>query len=68
MALGVARTRGLEVDETAARDQVASTIALLKTVAEEARTNRDRIPDPPVSVSYALLGLAAENYPADDTY
>ena len=60
MALGVARTRGLEVDETAAREQVRATIALLATVSGEARTNRDRIPDPPIGVSYALLGLAAQ--------
>jgi hypothetical protein len=67
IALGVARAHGIAVDETVAREQVASTIALLETVSEEARSNRDRIPDPPIGVSYALLGLAAEHHPADDT-
>lgn len=66
MALGVARTRGLLVDEPAARQQVEATIALLKTVYEQALENRDRIPDPPISISYTLIGLAAENYPADE--
>jgi hypothetical protein len=66
MAFGVARTRGLQIDEPAARQQVAATVALLKPVYEEALKNRDRIPDPPISLSYTLLGLAGANYPADD--
>jgi N-acyl-D-amino-acid deacylase len=41
-------------------------VTVLKRVYEEARRNRDRIPDPPISVSYTLLGLAAAKYPADD--
>jgi N-acyl-D-amino-acid deacylase len=65
MALGVARTRGLTVDEAAAREQVAATVSLFETVSEEARTNRDRIPDPPIGVSYALLGLAAQHHASD---
>src|SRR5262245_23004878 len=67
MAYGIARTRGLAIDELAARQQVDSTIALLKTVANQARTNRDRIPDPPISLSYTLVGLAAEAYQPDET-
>ena len=66
MALGVARRRGVSVDETAARQQVDATIALLKTVHEQALKNRDRIPDPPIGISYTLIGLAAENYRRDD--
>jgi hypothetical protein len=65
MALGVARTPGFGVDETAARQQVDATVRVLKGVYEKALENRDRIPDPPISVSYALLGLAAEQYQAD---
>jgi hypothetical protein len=65
VALGIARSRGIEVDEAAARDQTTTTIAQLKTVYEEALANRDRIPDPPISVSYALMGLAAADYAAD---
>jgi hypothetical protein len=67
MALGVARTRGLRVDETAARQQIDAMIGILKSVHEEALANRDRIPDVPISVSYALLGLAAAQYEPDDT-
>lgn len=67
MALGVARTRGIGVDDAAARQQVDVTIKILNGVSEQALRNRDRIPDPPIGVSYALLGLAAEHYEADAT-
>jgi hypothetical protein len=65
MALGIVRTRGINVDEAVAQQQVDATVNVLKSVHEEALENRDRIPDAPVSISYALLGLAAEHYPAD---
>lgn len=67
MAYGIAQSRGLAIDEAAARQQVESTIVLLKTVSAEARKNRDRIPNPPISLSYTLVGLAAESYPRDET-
>jgi len=67
MALGVARARGLGVDETAARQQVDVTLRVLSGVSAQALGNRDRIPDPPIAVSYALLGLSAERHEADAT-
>jgi Ankyrin repeats (3 copies) len=67
MAFGAARAHGIAVDETAARQQVDVTIKVLSGVAEPALRNRDRIPDPPIGVSYALLGLAAGRYEADAT-
>lgn len=66
MAFGVARQRGLTVDEDGAREQVNMAVTLLKPVYKEALGNRDRLPDPPISVSYTLLGLAAGDYSADD--
>ena len=65
MALGIARTRGIAVDEDAARQQLETTVRVLKSVSEAALQNRDRIPDPPINVSYALIGLAAEHYTGD---
>jgi len=62
MAFGIARTRGFRVDEPSVRQQVDVTIRVLKSVSETALKNRDRIPDPPIAVSYALLGLAAAQY------
>ena len=67
MAFGAARAHGIAVDEAGARQQVDVTIKVLSSVAESALRNRDRIPDPPIGVSYALLGLAAERYAADAT-
>src|SRR5262245_3895186 len=67
MAFGAARAHGIAVDETAARHQVDVTIKVLSSVAESALRNRDRIPNPSIGVSYALLGLAAEHYEADAT-
>ena len=66
MAFGIARTRGLEVDEALMRQQVDGAISQLKSVAAEALANRDRIPDPPIAVSYALLGFASSEYPRDE--
>jgi hypothetical protein len=66
MAFGIARTRGVQVDEPAASRQADAAITQLKAVSEQALKNRDRIPDPPISVSYALLGLAAGNHQADE--
>lgn len=67
MAFGVARERGIVFDEGAARRQNDATITLLNRVREEAVQNRDRIPDVPVSVSYALLALSAGHHAADET-
>ena len=66
LAFGIARTRGLRVDESAASLQVEMTIQLLRSVHEQALMNRDRIPDPPIALSYTLLGLAAGHYPGDE--
>jgi N-acyl-D-amino-acid deacylase len=67
MALGAARAHGIGIDEAAARRQLEVTIKVLSTVAESAVKNRDRVPDPPIAVSYGLLGLASEHYEADTT-
>jgi hypothetical protein len=67
MAIGAARVHGIPVDEATAKQQVQAVVAVMDGVAKEALQNRDRIPDPPIGVSYALLGLAAENYPPSQT-
>ncbi len=67
MAIGSARTRGIVIDEEAAKLQDEAVLASLRSVAEAAVKNPDRIPDPPIGVSYALIGLGAANYPANET-
>lgn len=66
MAFGIARTRGLEVDELLAQQQAGEAIAQMRPVVAEALRNRDRIPDPPIAVSYALIGLDAAEYAPDE--
>jgi N-acyl-D-amino-acid deacylase len=67
IAFGMARERGIAFDEDAARRQSDATATLLNRVREDAVGNRDRIPDVPVSVSYALLSLSAGHHAADET-
>ncbi len=66
MAFGIARTRGLEIDEPLAQQQTVQAIAQMTPVVAEALRNRDRIPNPPIAVSYALVGLAAAEYAPDE--
>jgi hypothetical protein len=65
MTIAAARAHGLEVDERAARLTTEASLAAVKPLIEEAEKSADRIPDPSITVSYALLGFAANNYPAD---
>jgi hypothetical protein len=62
MAWSMARERGLKVDEAIAQNQVRAIIAMFKPMQEALAAGKVRLPNPPVSVSYSLLGLAAENY------
>lgn len=66
MAYAEARASGIATNAAVSRQQAEATMALLKTVYEPALKNRDRLPNPPFSLSYALLGLAAESWPRDE--
>ena len=65
MATAAARKRGIAVDEQIAAEQVKAVFSTYAPLQEVMRTRPDKIPDPTVSVSYALLGLAAEQHAAD---
>jgi N-acyl-D-amino-acid deacylase len=67
MAFATARARGFALDEAGARQQADSIAAVLKSVVDQARNNRDRIPDVPITVSYALVALAAAEHQRDET-
>lgn len=67
MALSMARPRGLAVNEEAAHKQVLSVIALMRPIREVMLQKKQMVPDPAVTVSYLLVGLGAEGYPADET-
>ena len=66
MALSLARKRGIPVDEQLAKQQTEATAALLNSAKEVVLQKKELIPDPAISVSYLLLGLAADKYPADE--
>lgn len=66
MAFAEARKRGLTVDEPNAEKQVKTLIAMFKGMREPMAQGKEGIPDPPITVSYALLGLAAEGYKPDE--
>jgi hypothetical protein len=69
MAFSAARTRGFALDEKTAKYQVEAVIAMFKPFTEAMASGAasDKIPDPAISVSYALVGLAAEGYAPDAT-
>ena len=67
MALGVARTRGLAIDEQTSQQQVNAVMGIFRPLQEAMEHKTEAIPDPEISVSYALLGLAGQGYPPDAT-
>jgi hypothetical protein len=67
MAAVIAREKGLAVDEAVSKQQTQWAIATMRPMREEILTKRDKLPDPPLVASYALMGLAAAKYPADET-
>ena len=66
MALAIARSRGLDIDSALTQQQIAGAISQMKPVVAEALQNRDRIPDPPIALSYALVAFAAAAHPRDE--
>jgi len=66
MAVGVARAKGFAVNEEISKQQAAAVIATYRPALELMRQGTDRIPDPTIGVSYALLGLHAEGHAPDD--
>jgi hypothetical protein len=67
MAYGLARERGITVDAETSQKQVKSTIAMFKPHREAMLEGKENFPDPSISVSYSLIGLAAEGYAPDAT-
>jgi hypothetical protein len=67
MAYSAARARGFAVDEKNAEYQVKAVLATFKPVTADMAAGKPNIPDPAISVSYALVGLAAEGYAPNAT-
>ena len=66
MAIAAARAHGVPVDEKNAQWTTQAAMAAFKPMIAEVEKSSDRIPDPSITVSYVLLGLAADSYPADE--
>jgi ankyrin repeat protein len=64
MTLATARQKGLPVDATIARESVSTIATFIESWRERALQNLG-IPGDADTISYILLGLAAENHPAD---
>ena len=65
MAVGLARERGLSVNEQIARQTLKATLAVLGPHRQNLLQAINTVPDSPEVSSYAILGMAAEKYPAD---
>jgi hypothetical protein len=67
MAFSVARSHGFAIDEQIAQQQVKAVMGIFTPMREAMERGTESIPDPEISVSYSLLGLAGQAYPADAT-
>lgn len=67
MAAAALRSKGIAVDEALVQQQKQATVDLFSKFKDVMLTTRDNVPDPPVTVSYTLIGLASQNYPSDET-
>ena len=66
LAIGEARRRGLAVDEQSAREQIQLTALIVKSARLRLLQRVDHPLNSAPSTGYIALGLAAENYPADE--
>lgn len=65
MAVGMARKRGFSVDDAISKEQVNAVTRMFEPYRELMLQGTERMPDPTISVSYALMGLSAEGYKPD---
>jgi ankyrin repeat protein/squalene-hopene cyclase-like protein len=66
MAYAAARQHGLRVDAAASEQQLKAVVAMFKPIREQMEKGTINLPNPGISVSYSLLGMAAEGYAADE--
>lgn len=66
MAYTKARQHGATVNEAAAHNDVMSVAAMIRPFQEELLKNKLRLPNPPITMSMALVAMADGGYPADD--
>ncbi|MBC7928232.1 MAG: ankyrin repeat domain-containing protein [Bryobacteraceae bacterium] len=62
----VARERGFAVDQTIADKQRKAVVAMFQPVREQMAQGKPSLPDPSISVTYSLIGIAAEGHVQDE--
>jgi N-acyl-D-amino-acid deacylase len=67
MAMAIAREHDIAFSESGAVQNVEGMIAVWKNAREHMTMHAHRIPNPPINVSYSLVGLGAAKYPKDET-
>jgi hypothetical protein len=67
MAYGAARERGFQVNADISQQQTKAVMAMFKPIREMMLEGKDQVPDPAITVSYAMIGLSAEGYAPDET-
>jgi N-acyl-D-amino-acid deacylase len=67
MAYAAARERGFHVDPAISGQQVKAVMAMFRPIREQMEKGTISLPNPGISVSYSLLGIAAEGYGPDET-
>ncbi len=65
MAISMARRQGFAVNEQIAQQQLKASVAVLGPHRENLLQHLNSVPTTPEVGSYALVGMAAEKYPAD---
>jgi hypothetical protein len=66
MAAAAAQTRGFAIDPALAKYNAEAAIAVAKPMVPVMREGKPGIPDPAISISYILVGLAADHYAPDE--
>ena len=67
MAMAIARERGIAFNEPEAAKNVEAIVGMWRNIREYMTMDAHKIPNPPINVSYSLVGLAAAKYPRDET-
>jgi hypothetical protein len=67
MAAKRAKEKGIRVNTELWSRQSKAVIAVFKPFNEAMRAGKDGLPDPAITIPYMLLGMAAQDYKADET-
>jgi ankyrin repeat protein len=67
MAMAIARQRGIPFSEPEAAKDVEAMMAMWRNRREYMTIDAHAIPNPPINVSYSLVGLAAAKHLGDET-